>query len=337
MSFLFPGTPDTRLGGKGAALSRLGLLGFEVPAWFAIPPDARWQEGELEKAITALGDGPFAVRSSATQEDGSGHSFAGQYETLLEVPAAAVATSIDKVRASAGAESVRTYCRERNLPLPETPTVLVQRMIAPRCAGVAFSADPVSGSRATAVVSAVAGTGEKLVSGEEDGATWRLAPGILEKPDGDLLSEADAKAVAQLARDCERASGSPQDIEWAIDQAGKLWLLQSRPITTLAQMPDPDDTLRVWDNSNIAESYGGVTTPLTFSFAKRIYESVYREFCRLLSVPADRIERAEDVFPQMLGLIQGRTYYNLASWYRVLALLPGFQLNRAFMEQMMGV
>jgi len=80
-----------------------------------------------------------------------------------------------------------------------------------------------------------------------------------------------------------------------------------------------------------------VTTPLTFSFARRIYEHVYREFCTLMSVPRERIERADDVFPQMLGLIRGRTYYNLASWYRVLALLPGFQVNRAFMEQMMGV
>lgn len=153
MPFLHPDTPDpARLGGKGAALARLGEMGFEIPAWFA-----------------------------------------------------------------------------------------------------------------------VAGTGGKLVSGEVDGETWRIgrSRGILEKPDGPLLAEADALAVAGLARRCESACGRPQDVEWAIDAAGKLWLLQSRPITSLGQTPDPDDELRVWDNSNIAESYGGVTTPLTFSFARQ--------------------------------------------------------------------
>lgn len=338
MSFLFPGSSNsTGLGGKGAALAKLGEAGFEVPAWFAVPPAATWSNGELETAIASLGNGPFAVRSSATMEDGAGHSFAGQFETFLEVPTSEVAARITAVRDSARGESVLTYCRERGLPLPEPPTVLVQRMILPRCAGVAFSADPVTGKRSVALVSAVEGTGEKLVSGEVDGETWRIGPGSCEAPAIRLLKENEARSIAQLARDCAAHFGRPQDIEWAIDASGKLWLLQSRPITTLATLPDPDDTHRVWDNSNIAESYGGVTTPLTFSFARRIYESVYREFCRLMSVPSERIERADDVFPQMLGLIRGRTYYNLASWYRVLALLPGFQLNRSFMEQMMGV
>ena len=336
MNFLFPGTISSRFGGKGAALAKLGEAGFEVPAWFAVPPEATWHDGELDDALAQVGDGPFAVRSSATMEDGAGHSFAGQFETFLEVPAAEVAQRIRDVRDSAQRDAVLTYCREKGLPLPEPPTVLVQRMILPRCAGVAFSADPVSGQRGVAVVSAVAGTGEKLVSGEVDGEDWRIGSGPLASA-GKLLSESEARGIATLARRCEKHFGRPQDIEWAIDKQGKLWLLQSRPITTLADQPDPDDTLRVWDNSNIAESYGGVTTPLTFSFARRIYESVYREFCRLMSVPAERIARADDVFPQMLGLIRGRTYYNLASWYRVLALLPGFQLNRSFMEQMMGV
>ncbi|RYD18359.1 MAG: phosphoenolpyruvate synthase, partial [Verrucomicrobiaceae bacterium] len=340
MSFLYPDCGDhSRLGGKGAALARLGDLGFEVPAWFAVPTDMVWADGELEAAVASLGTGPFAVRSSGAMEDGTGHSFAGQFESHLEVSPQDVAGKIAEVRASSSSPSILTYCRERGLPVPSAPTVLVQRMIAPRCAGVAFSADPVSGSRNTAVVSAVAGTGEKLVSGEVDGEDWRIGSSneIVETPATSLLSQTDAILVAGLARDCESASGRPQDIEWAIDLGGKLWLLQSRPITTLGLTPDPDDTLRVWDNSNIAESYGGVTTPLTFSFARRIYESAYREFCKLMSVPHDRIERSDDVFPQMLGLIRGRVYYNLVSWYRVLALLPGFQLNRGFMEQMMGV
>jgi phosphohistidine swiveling domain-containing protein len=343
MNFLFHDSLDPTslplLGGKGAALAHFGQLGFAVPAWFAVPPEAAWSDEQLHAALARLGDGPFAVRSSGAMEDGAGNSFAGQFDSYLEVGSDDVGKRIADVRASARSEAILSYCSERGVSAPGTPTVLVQRMIAPRCAGVAFSADPVSGRRGMAVVSAVAGTGEKLVSGECDGETWRISrDGETAGPsDREFLDESTARSVAALARRCESACGCPQDIEWAIDAAGRLWLLQSRPITTLGLTPDPDDTLRVWDNSNIAESYGGVTTPLTFSFARRIYDSVYREFCALMSVPRDRIERSEEVFPQMLGLIRGRVYYNLPNWYRVLALLPGFQLNRGFMEQMMGV
>lgn len=333
---LFPetATESAPFGGKGTALFHLGRAGFPVPEWFAIPPD----EPVDVSAWPELA-GEYAVRSSASAEDGAAHSFAGQFDTYLHVPPDRIPERVREVRNSALSDSVLTYCREKNLPPPAPPTVLVQRMIDPRAAGVAFSADPVSGSRSLTVIAAVPGTGEKLVSGDVDGETWNLRRDgtITRKPDHAVLSEADAQKVSGLAVACEKHFGRPQDIEWAIDQSGKLWLLQSRPITTLGFLPDPDDTLRVWDNSNIAESYGGVTTPLTFSFARRIYEHVYREFCTLMSVPQERIERADDVFPQMLGLIRGRTYYNLASWYRVLALLPGFQLNRSFMEQMMGV
>jgi rifampicin phosphotransferase len=343
VSLLSPGSIDSsaypHLGGKGSALARLGAMGLEIPPWFAVPPDVEWSERDLTAALAGIGPGPYAVRSSGAMEDGGGHSFAGQFESFLEVPAEDVPARIAAVRTSAKNEAVLSYCRERGLPAPGAPTVLVQRMIAPRCAGVAFSADPVSGSRGVAVVSAAEGTGEKLVSGECDGETWRISREgkIIERPVQALLSEGGALQVAALARRCESACGRPQDIEWAIDAENKLWLLQSRPITTLGLTPDPDDTLRVWDNSNIAESYGGVTTPLTFSFARRIYESVYREFCKIMSVPQERIARCEDVFPQMLGLIRGRVYYNLLSWYRLIALFPGFRLNRGFMEQMMGV
>lgn len=142
--------------------------------------------------------------------------------------------------------------------------------------------------------------------------------------------------IAELARKASRHFGKPQDIEWAIER-GRLYLLQSRPITALQTLPDPAGERNLWDNSNIAESYGGITTPLTFSFARRAYESVYREFCRILRVSESVIQDNDTTFRRMLGLIRGRVYYNLFSWYRVLALLPGFTVNRQFMEQMMGV
>ena len=150
------------------------------------------------------------------------------------------------------------------------------------------------------------------------------------------LTDDQAKSVADLACRAERLLGRPQDIEWAL-AGDQLFLLQSRPITTLSRTLDPDAVLNLWDNSNIAESYPGVTTPLTFSFARRAYEEVYRQFCRMMAVPEPVIAEHSTTFQRMLGFVQGRIYYNLLSWYRVLALLPGYKVNRRFMEQMMGV
>jgi pyruvate,water dikinase len=316
-----------------------------------------------------------AVRSSASDEDGVHHSFAGQLESFLHVGAADVPRRIADVWRSGFSNRILAYRRQHGLSLPPpAPAVLVQRMVDARVSGVAFSADPVTGRRAVAVVSAIPGLGTALVSGEGDADSWhvgrsesahaRHSPPILERavvakrtvhrpdPEGadgvrvdtlderlssqPALTDVEVIAVAELARQSARHFGRPQDIEWAFERSD-LYLLQSRPITSLAHVGDPDGELRIWDNSNIVESYSGVTTPLTFSFASEIYEHVYRQFCRMMRVPERAVRDHEETFRNMLGLVQGRLYYNLINWYRVLALLPGFAINRRFMEQMMGV
>ena len=112
--------------------------------------------------------------------------------------------------------------------------------------------------------------------------------------------------------------------------------MQSRDITTLADCSTCDE-YALWDNSNIVESYGGVTTPLTFSVARSAYQEAYRPFGRVLGVIEREIVRNDRAYEQMIGLIQGRVYYNLLNWYRFLMLTPGFRFNKKFMEQMMGV
>ena len=194
-------------------------------------------------------------------------------------------------------------------------------------------------------MSAVRGLGEALVSGEVDAHTWHVCRdgSILErhvsntsrKTDGPVLTDEQVQEVAALAATAERLFGFPQDIEWAIGD--RLVLLQSRPITSLRSDQDLDAPPTIWDNSNIVESYSGVTTPLTFSFAREIYPPVYREFCRMMGVPRRVIARHDDTFLNVLGLVRGRLYYNLLNWYRILALLPAYRMNRRFLEQMMGV
>jgi phosphoenolpyruvate synthase/pyruvate phosphate dikinase len=79
------------------------------------------------------------------------------------------------------------------------------------------------------------------------------------RPARPAISDRQVLAVAALARTAERQFGRPQDIEWAIEK-GHVYLLQSRPITSLPALADPDGALNLWDNSNIAESYNGITT-----------------------------------------------------------------------------
>ncbi|HEY2468857.1 MAG TPA: PEP/pyruvate-binding domain-containing protein [Terracidiphilus sp.] len=387
------------MGGKASALSRLELAGLPVPAWFVVSPaafvgslsteqEALWLSGdgrglrdaiagleasvdvakEICGAIATLKGTRFAVRSSAVDEDCARDSFAGQLASYLFVESWDVGRRVADVWRSGFSEQIVEYRRQRGLaPCPSSaPAVLVQEMVDADSAGVAFSADPVSGRAGLAIVSAVFGLGTALVGGEADADLFAVnRSGVLKKRmvahkevghsfsaradggveaveveeslrDAPVLSDEQAVAVADLARRSALVFGRPQDIEWAFKR-DKLFLLQSRPITTLENMPDPDGVLNIWDNSNIIESYSGVTTPLTFSFARYIYEGVYREFCRILRVPERKIAANEQTFAGMLGLIQGRVYYNLLNWYRVLALLPGFTFNRRFMEQMMGV
>ena len=150
------------------------------------------------------------------------------------------------------------------------------------------------------------------------------------------LSNNDIKKLVAAANLITDATKKPQDIEWAFKD-GELYLLQTRPITRLVPPNDNEQNYVVWDNSNIQESYCGVTTPLTFNFANRAYETVYTQICELLPIPKDEVKAQEKVLQNMLGLIKGRVYYNINNWYRGLLLLPSFKTNKGDMEKMMGL
>jgi len=339
------------VGGKAAALAHLARHGFAPPAFFVITNEAfrMGQSGPIAQkglrsavtiALETLGPGPYAVRSSGRAEDGVDHSHAGQFETVLNVSGSNVIKAAKQVWQSGFSQTVETYREVKSGGKAEAPAIIVQRMIDAKAAGVAFSADPVSGRRNVVVISAIDGLAEQLVSGEADGEDWIIgADGVPESaPEAPAhLALNDAQAIATLAQKAEALFGSPQDIEWAIDAQG-LHILQARPITTELRPAALDDqTLTIFDNSNIVESYPGIVSPLTYSFALHVYSQVYRAFVRLLGVSRTTVDRNPTVFDNLLGRVDGRAYYNLINWYRALALLPGFSLNRDYMETMMGV
>src|SRR5260221_12434764 len=164
------------VGSKAANLGDLLRAGFPLPEGVVMLDDGEPDPSEI---LQVLGGGPFAVRSSAVAEDLADASFAGQYKTVLNVHGAdAVREAIRHVRTSAASVRAQQYAAAHGLSGSGGIAVLVQRMLAPEAAGVAFTADPVTGRRDEVVITAARGLGERVVSGEAVGAEWGGRDGI---------------------------------------------------------------------------------------------------------------------------------------------------------------
>jgi phosphohistidine swiveling domain-containing protein len=350
----------------------LGPASAEIRAWILslhLPPGL---ENEIAAAhrVRIGDDGAFvAVRSSAAGEDAAGESFAGLHDSFLFVRGREqILASIRKVWASAYNERALAYRRAKGIPLDAIAVaVVVQTMIEARTSGVLFTANPTSGSVHEIVISSLWGAGEGLVSAGFDADTYLVGKETLEVAEtlavkaeelvldreagsglihravsGDLqrrssLSREETLSLARLGIAVERHYRRPQDLEFAVDATGRLFLLQARPVTTVEEIGPAAGNRLLWDNSNIIESYSGVTSPMTFSFIRRAYTIVYHCFAEVMGIDARTVRANREVFENMLGLFRGQVYYNLQNWYRLIRLFPGFNYNKSFMESMMGV
>ncbi len=225
-------------GSKAANLGELTGAGFPVPDGFVV---IEALDAEVLAAARVLGDVPMAVRSSGAAEDLAGASFAGQYETILNVRGSrALLQAIVRCRESARSDRVQQYRAMRVNTADDRMAVLAQRMLAPQAAGVAFTANPVTGARDEIVITAAGGLGERVVSGEAPGDEWvvsRRGEAVCRRKLESAIDTTQAAEIGALARRVEQHFGAPQDIEWAIE-AGQLYLLQARPMTAL---PEPAD------------------------------------------------------------------------------------------------
>ncbi|GGS29928.1 hypothetical protein GCM10010269_80670 [Streptomyces humidus] len=370
----------SRRSGLDERLSRLladgrpadaGRTAAEIAALIEATPLDEHTVSAIALAYRQAGGGLVAVRSSGPEEDGAEHSFAGQFDSFLNVRGLdQVIDHVSRCWASAFSERSLHYRAQRGLPPGAAGVaVIVQRMVPAERSGVLFTADPTAGRTDRHVVSAVHGLGEGLVSGAVDADTVVLdaatgeplstvigdkqerydagaGPGCTVSPvTGDdrealSLSAADLALLHAAGVRATAHYGAPQDIEWAIAD-GDLWLLQSRPVTTLGPrpgpVPEPEGELRIWDNSNIVESFSGVVSPLTYSFAADTYAKVYESYARALGVRGDRLREVQEWTPHLLGYVHGRVYYNLYHWYRMVRLAPLYPLNRRVLEKSLGV
>ncbi|PCJ65644.1 MAG: phosphoenolpyruvate synthase [Bacteroidetes bacterium] len=349
------------IGGKATSLFRLKDAGFRVPPFVVFTEDEiiNLKASDLELKLKPIRDSKyFAVRSSGNLEDGSQHSFAGIFTTELYVPQNDLALAIQRVFAAKQTKTVDTYLAINSIPSKQLKlAIIVQEMVPAEVSGVAFGIDPTRPFIPSKIVSSVYGLGEGIVSGELDADTYTFenhewtssiitkdrklyydGKALIYKSVDQNLQEISSLNPTQLEElnttldKLEKLYGRPQDVEFCYVN-NELFILQSRPITALKKYK----THTIWDNSNIIESYPGITLPFTFSFILAIYESVYKSFGLLLGVPKKQIEANNEVFAEMLGHINGRVYYHLIHWYKALAMLPAYEINAAYMENMMGV
>ncbi len=285
---------------KKRILSRLTNLPFDEPAasqeasaeiraWFLVEKtDAEWTSS-IRRAYADLGGGPVAVRSSATAEDLPEMSFAGQQETFLNIVGEQMLfEAIVNCWSSLWTARAISYRSRNGIPHEDVAlSVIVQIMVQSEASGVLFTANPLTGKRSETAIDATFGLGEALVGGlvEPDHYVVDTDSGeIINKTlggkaltirgvagGGVVTEDADAgerqaipdDVILQLTELGQRVVAlvhAPQDIEWAWSE-GQLYLLQSRPITSLYPIPAvPPDPLRVFISFAVIQ---GLLTPIT--------------------------------------------------------------------------
>ena len=265
--------------------------------------------------------------------------------------------AVARCAASAWSERAMAYRQQNGLALTPRPAVIVQQQVSPVASGVLFTTFPEFPQEMA--IHATFGFGEGLVSGQLSADEFyydkqsgklhrqvtaekteqmvaRAETGLHtiavdpKKQTQPCLTDAQTETLFRLGTTIETAFGKPQDVEFVVTDSA-VFVVQSRLIT----QPIPE--VVVYDNSNIQESYCGVTTPLTFSFASRAYATVYRQTMQTLGLSPTVIQSHEAMVTNLLGLVKGRIYYNINNWYRGLQLLPSFSQNKADMERMMGL
>lgn len=281
-------------GGKAEGLARLMAMGLAVPPGFAVFNASEDQlPDDLQQRYQAMGSPVVAVRSSAIGEDSADASFAGQYETLLNVQGTqALEHAIRQCVSSAHSLHASAYKDEKS-GLTSTPmVVVVQQQVDALCAGVLFTADPVSNRRDHLVIDAVEGLGESLVSGEatpdhylfqHDGLCLRQEL-VNSSP---ILSPTMCQELINGALAASKKMGYPLDMEWAFDKNGQLFWLQARPITTLGSSLNEIDTplldaSHIYTRCNVSEALPGALCPLTHSVTGRGLEvAMQMIFCNI--------------------------------------------------------
>lgn len=361
------------VGGKGFNLLKLSSNGINVPSFGVVTSHAHsyWLKNkalpeelvkDIKKSIETWSDSGqyFAVRSSMADEDGDTNSFAGILESFLYVSADKIEENIIKCFQSVNSDRAREYALKANInPEKMKSSVVVQVMINSTRSGVAFSRSPVGDSSLTLIESCY-GIGEGLVSGLVDVDSYLVdrfkntIKATISKKETGMFLDLETKELHEKvipSEDQERSSlnedeltllmdqiqciedfyGHPVDIEWAYhEKNNNCVILQTRPITQSFK------SLEYYVDTNLSESYPGLTSPFTGSVIPKLYESVFLDSARILGASKGRLLELSKFYEKLVCFIDGHLYYHLDSYYQALMALPGGEKNVESWHRMIG-
>lgn len=316
-SLMAPEATDvTQAGGKGAVLACLFQAGVPVPPGCVVTVSALTAYLEMQGITAACSiedvrrrllvkQPPFAmrkmlraivhqvapaslgwaVRSSAVSEDSDTASFAGIYESVLQVDEANLWSAIQACWASWWSPRAIAYRQRLGdfSPLPHM-AVVIQAMVSARCAGVAFTADPISGDATRLVINAATGLGTAVVAGVVQPEQYvvskvpeerMLQRRLWQSGRQPLLTSDHINSLGELLQRIEVLCGGPQDVEWVWD-GRQYWIVQSRPITALASQTTSGGEI-VWSNANLKDIMPGLVSPFTWSLMRPQLEVAIRD------------------------------------------------------------
>jgi len=278
----------------------------------------------------------FSVRSSSMLEDNKAHSFAGQFDTYLNVAPADLEDSALRCYASLYSVNALKYAHISGIDFKEYEmSVIIQEMIGADSSGVIFTSNP-QGLLNEAVIINGAGTGDLVVEDKVPVTTYYY--NTTDKnyyyetsEQSPVLPNCIIEKLMEISSKINQHFGEHLDIEYAIKD-NEIYILQSRPITTF-----DNHKLTVFDNSNIVESYPGISLPLTFSFITEAYTGVFKNVAYIVTKNKKLIARYDSVFKNMVGYANGRVYYKISNWYTLIKLLPLSKKIIPIWQEMMGV
>jgi len=276
----------------------------------------------------------YAIRSSSNIEDGTKDSFAGQFDTYLNVEKKDIDTYIIKCFQSLYNTNVLDYAKNKNLDIKDFEmNVIIQRMVQAKYSGIIFTANPL-GILNESVIVVGEGLGEDVVTDKISTITYyyNLNDKVYYfEGSNDYLDRNKVEEMLDISKSITKHFGKYLDIEFAIAN-DIIYILQVRKITTIN-----DDNPLVFDNSNIVESYPRTSLPLTISFVNDIYSGVFRGVCKRILKNKKELEKKSTTFNNMIGSVNGRIYYKISNWYSLIKCLPFSKKIIPIWQEMLGV
>ena len=279
----------------------------------------------------------FSVRSSTANEDGISTSFAGQFDTYLNVHIDDLDEYVLKCCKSLYSVNVLKYCSEQGIPISDLKmNVIIQEMINPEYSGILFTSNP-QGILNESVIVVGPGVGAGIVEDKVDTTSYyyNTTDNIYYYETSSdncvILSEERVEELIDVSKKLQELFGDKLDIEFAVKDR-ILYILQARKITTLK-----DDNILVLDNSNIVESYPGISLPFTESFVNMAYTGVFKGLCSRTIKNKKYLASREDVYNNMVGSCNGRIYYKISNWYELIKGMPFRKKLIKNWQEMLGV